>query len=59
MWREIKAGRFPKPIKIGPRLNAFFEDEIDAYLAQRAAERDAKIAKVSATAARMPLGKGA
>jgi prophage regulatory protein len=42
LWREIKAGRFPKPVDIAPRRRAFFEDEIDAWLANRVAERDAK-----------------
>jgi prophage regulatory protein len=34
LWREIKAGRFPKPVDIAPRRRAFFEDEIDAWQAQ-------------------------
>jgi prophage regulatory protein len=41
MWREIAAGRFPKPVRIGARRVAFFQDEIDAWLARRVAERDA------------------
>lgn len=44
LWREIKAGRFPKPVDIAARRRAFFEDEIDAWLAHRVAERDAKAA---------------
>ena len=44
MWREIAASRFPKPVKVGARRIAFFQDEIDAWLAQRVAERDAKAA---------------
>lgn len=40
MWREIGAGRFPKPLRIGARRIAFFQDEIDAWLAQRVAERE-------------------
>jgi prophage regulatory protein len=41
MWREIAAGRFPKPVRIGARRVAFFQDEIDGWLATRVAERDA------------------
>lgn len=41
MWREIAAGRFPKPVRIGARRVAFFQDEIDWWLARRVAERDA------------------
>lgn len=44
MWREIGAGRFPKPVRIGARRVAFFQDEINSWLAQRVAARDAKAA---------------
>jgi prophage regulatory protein len=47
LWREIAARRFPQPVRIGPRRIAFFQDEIDAWLAQRVAERDAKSAATS------------
>ena len=39
IWRMVKAGKFPAPIKIGCR-NAWLEHEIDSYLAKLAAERD-------------------
>jgi prophage regulatory protein len=35
----VAAGKFPKPLKIGNRV-AFVEDEVDAWLRDRAAERD-------------------
>lgn len=38
-WRLIKAGKFPKPIKIGKR-NLWPESEIDAFIKSRMAERD-------------------
>jgi len=38
-WRLIKAGKFPRPIKIGTR-NLWPEDEIDAFIKARIAERD-------------------
>jgi len=41
MWRQVAAGRFPKPVRIGARRVAFFQDEIDAWLARRITERDA------------------
>jgi len=41
IWRMWKSGRFPRPIKSGNR-NAWLEDEIDQYLAERVAERDSK-----------------
>jgi prophage regulatory protein len=43
-WRLIKAGKFPKPIKIGQGRNAWVEDEIDQHIADRIAERDAALA---------------
>jgi prophage regulatory protein len=39
IWRMVKAGRFPAPIKIGYR-NAWLEHEIDSYLANLGAERE-------------------
>jgi predicted DNA-binding transcriptional regulator AlpA len=40
----VEAGKFPKPIKVGNRV-AFLEDEIDQWLRERAAERDAELLK--------------
>lgn len=41
LWRLRKAGKFPKPIKLGVQRIAYVEAEIDAWIAQRIAERDA------------------
>ncbi len=38
MW---KAGRFPKPVKFGSR-NAWLASEIEAWIAARKQERDAR-----------------
>jgi len=38
--RMIKAGRFPRPLKIGDATVAWAEDEIDDWLSERMAERD-------------------
>ena len=43
VYRLGALGRFPKPIKLGSVASGWFEDEIDAWLAERAAERDAQI----------------
>lgn len=44
-WRLIRAGNFPKPIKLGAR-NFWIEDEIDAWetkrIAAALAARDAR-----------------
>ena len=36
----MKAGQFPKPVKIGPRRVAWLESEVKAWKAARIAERD-------------------
>src|SRR5262245_2134502 len=42
LYRLIKAGRFPKPVKIGENRNGFVESEIDAWLRKKVEERDAE-----------------
>ena len=37
----VRHGTFPQPIKIGQRAKAWLEDEIDEWLRQRVAERNA------------------
>jgi prophage regulatory protein len=34
-WRRARAGTFPVPIEIGPNSVAWFEDEIEAWIATR------------------------
>jgi prophage regulatory protein len=35
IWRDVKAGRFPAPVQLGPNSVGWYEDEIDAWLATR------------------------
>jgi prophage regulatory protein len=35
IYADVKAGRFPRPINIGPRAVGWVEDEIDDWLADR------------------------
>ena len=43
-WRLIKAGRFPKPIKLGDGArNAWVEEEIDQLIADRMAARESQV----------------
>ncbi len=35
IWRDVRAGRFPAPISLGPNSTGFYEDEILAWLASR------------------------
>ncbi|MBN8899428.1 MAG: hypothetical protein BGO51_06445 [Rhodospirillales bacterium 69-11] len=39
--RLEKAGQFPKRVRLGPMTVAWVEEEIDAYLATKMAEREA------------------
>jgi predicted DNA-binding transcriptional regulator AlpA len=40
MYRAIKAGKFPKPVKIGPQSTRFLKSEIFDYVRRLVAERD-------------------
>jgi len=42
-YELIQDGRFPKPINLLGRNNGWLASEIDAWIAERVAERDAKI----------------
>jgi prophage regulatory protein len=42
LWRLTKAGSFPAPVTLAARAVGWFDDEIDAYLEARAAEREAR-----------------
>lgn len=39
IYRLAREGKFPRPIKLSERASGWFEDEIDAWLEKRAAER--------------------
>jgi prophage regulatory protein len=40
VYREIQAGRFPKPVALGRRAVGWIEGEVDAWLDARARARD-------------------
>lgn len=41
IWRLVKEGRFPKPVKLGAgSRNAWVEFEVDAHIARMIAQRD-------------------
>ncbi len=40
LWRGVKAGRFPKPIKIGPQSVRWRRSELKAAIDRMIAERD-------------------
>lgn len=35
LWRDVRAGRFPAPLEIGPNSVAWYRDEIEAWKASR------------------------
>lgn len=39
VYRGVREGWFPKPIKLGERASGWLEHELDAFLEKRAAER--------------------
>ena len=41
LMRLVRQGKFPAPVHLGPRTVAFVEDEVNAWLRARIAERDA------------------
>jgi prophage regulatory protein len=42
LYRRIAIGSFPAPIKIGARASAWISVEIERWIAERVAQRDAK-----------------
>lgn len=40
LWRGIDAGRYPRPLKVGPSTNRWRRDELVAVLNKAAAERE-------------------
>lgn len=41
LWRGINAGRFPKPLKVGPGTNRWKVSELIGVLEKAAADREA------------------
>ena len=35
LWRLIKDGEFPEPIKLGPRATGWLEEEVEAWIKSR------------------------
>ena len=44
IYRRVAAGTFPRPAKLGVRASAWPVADVDAWIADRIAERDAKAA---------------
>lgn len=46
LWRRVRNGRFPLPLKDGER-NAWTDEMVEAHIDQLIAERDARTAKIA------------
>ncbi len=44
IYRKISLGEFPKPIRLGPNAVGWLETEIDQWIDERVAARDAEAA---------------
>jgi prophage regulatory protein len=44
LFALVAEGKFPKPVKLGPKSIAWLDEEVGAWIAARIAERDAKVA---------------
>jgi prophage regulatory protein len=44
IYRRAAAGTFPAPIKLGERASAWSSEEVDRWISDRIAARDAKAA---------------
>ena len=44
IYRRIRAGTFPAPVKLGTRASAWAESEVLDWCGARIAERDSKVA---------------
>jgi prophage regulatory protein len=38
IWRWVRDGKFPKPFKLGASVTGWYAADIEAFIAQRAAE---------------------
>jgi len=51
--RLERENRFPKRVRFGPKRRGWIEDEIDSYLAERAADRGEGFRQISEAAKRV------
>lgn len=35
LWRKVKAGLFPKPVKLGPRITAWRVEDLRAWMQEQ------------------------
>jgi prophage regulatory protein len=42
LWRLVREGKFPRPLKVSEQRNAWIAEEVETWISARAAERDTK-----------------
>jgi prophage regulatory protein len=42
LYDKIQKGKFPKPVKLGPKSVGWLESELDQWIAARVVERDGR-----------------
>jgi prophage regulatory protein len=42
IWRWIREGKFPAPVKLGDNLSGWLAEEVEEWQQQRIAQRDAR-----------------
>ena len=47
IYERIKKLTFPRPVPLGPKAVGWLEEEIDQWIDQRTAERDARVERVN------------
>ena len=47
IYEKMARGEFPRPIRLSPRAVGWIEEEIDRYIEQRIAERDAQTGRAA------------
>jgi prophage regulatory protein len=45
IYQQVEAGTFPQPVKLGLRAVAWVEDEVEAWLGDKIAQRDARVSR--------------
>ncbi|MBN3726089.1 AlpA family phage regulatory protein [Burkholderia sp. Ac-20379] len=58
LYRMIADGKFPKPFEIVPKRNAWLEEDIDAWIAERAGRAPAIADRRAADSATRPMLPG-
>ena len=54
IWRKVKVGDFPQPVRLAVSSSAWVLDEVEAWVEARIAERDARLGRKASARADSP-----